>query len=64
MKYTLSIVFKSNERPYSTIYDPSPYVPADSDEDAIGWATRFGKEMGNAYAITLLKDGEPLKVIG
>lgn len=56
--YRLSVTFRSNERPWSTIYDPAPYPPK-SDEEAITWARGMKEGLGG-YDVTLLKDGQPL----
>ena len=55
--YTLAVQFKSNEQPFKTVYDPSPYGPQ-TDEEAIKWARGMGETMGAQYTVTLLKDGE------
>lgn len=56
--YLLDVRFKSNERPWSTKYDPRPYPPK-SDEDAIRWAEGMAEGMGEMYDVQLLKDGVP-----
>lgn len=60
--YRLSVTFCSNERPWSTLYDPSPYPPK-SDEDAIRWA-RGMRDGLSGYVVTLIKDGEPIDIDG
>lgn len=57
-RYTLSITFRSNERPFSTIYDPSPYGPQD-DDAAWEWADGMARNLSD-YSVTLLKDGAAL----
>lgn len=58
--YTLSVTFRSNECPWSTIYDPRPYPPK-SDEEAIEWA-RGMREGLQGYQVTLLKDDQPVNI--
>lgn len=54
-RYTLAIQFRSNERPFSSVYDPSPYGP-ENDEEARRWAVGMREGMPD-YNVTLLKDG-------
>ena len=58
-RFTLAVTFKSNEHPWQTIYDPSPYGP-ENDDDAIKWATGMMDGLGSCYACTLLKNGRPV----
>lgn len=63
-KYWLYITFRSNERPFSTNYDPVPGHNPKSDVEAIEWAQGMYaglNEMG--YDVTLLKDGQPLTFV-
>ncbi len=62
-RYTLFIRFLSNERPFGTTFDPSPYGPAD-DAAAVAWARGMAETMGHQYTITLLKDGEAMPTPG
>jgi hypothetical protein len=54
-RYTLAIQYRSNERPFSTVYDPSPYCLED-DMAARRWAAGMREGMPD-YNVTLLKDG-------
>ena len=56
MTYTLHVVFKSNERPWSTEYDPGCYAPK-NDSDAERWAYQMQEGLGSGYQCTLLRDG-------
>lgn len=58
--YRLLVRYKSNERPWSTVFDPYPQVLA-NDEEALRWATGMGRNMGNQYTATLYKDGQPVE---
>lgn len=59
--YTLAVQFKSNERPFKTTHDPSPYGPK-TDEEAVRWARGMAETMGGAYTVTLLKNGEVMPI--
>lgn len=59
--YVLSVTFRSNENPFSTLYDAGPYA-ATNDEDAIDWARGMRVGLGEMYDVTLLKDGQPLNI--
>lgn len=55
MTYSLHVVFKSNERPFSTVYQPLRQ-PMD-EADAIAWAVGMREGMGAEYTATLMRDG-------
>lgn len=57
--HTLDVRFKSNERPFHSVYDPSPCGPAD-DAAAVEWALGMANTMGGEHTLTLLKDGVPV----
>jgi hypothetical protein len=56
--YTLSVRFLSNERPFSTVYDPWPQM-IESDERAKEWAAGMQESL-HGYECTLLKNGQPM----
>ena len=57
-RYVLSITFKSNEHPFSTIYEPTKEIT--DDDDARNWERRMKSGLGKSYLVTLLRDGQPL----
>lgn len=61
--YALSVMFLSNEHPWSMVYDkPKVYMPK-TDEEAIDWA-RGMREGLTGYQVTLLRDGHPVDIDG
>lgn len=57
--YRLLVRYKSNERPWSTVYNPSQILS--NDEEALQWAAGMGRNMGDQYTATLYKDGQPVE---
>lgn len=58
-RYTLQLVFKSNERPWSMVYHGAPPGPQ-SEEEARKWADGMNKGAEDLYYITLLCDGKAI----
>lgn len=56
--YYLHITYKSNERPFSTIYEPIPWHRNKTKEEVIKWAIDMMEGMGDTYVVTLVYDGE------
>lgn len=60
--YRLLISFRSNERPWTGTHDPYPRDRfGDDEEEARAWARRFERDLPE-YAVTLLKDGIPMRL--
>lgn len=57
MSYVLRVQFKSNERPFSTTYEPLACHQAADDEAAIAWALGIRSGLGEDYQVTLVDDG-------
>ena len=61
MGYALHVRFKSNERPFSTFYEPLPAHQPKTDADAIVWASRMQEGLGGDYTCVLVgRDGDVL----
>ena len=61
MSYALSVTFRSNEKPFSTIYETYPKDRFKTDEEARQWGDYMKYEMDIlGYDVTLLKDGVPI----
>lgn len=54
-RYALSISFKSNEQPFSTICEPGREIA--DDADAWKWKAGMSEGLGRSYTVTLLRDG-------
>lgn len=62
-KYALSISFKSNEHPFSMVYDALPGAIED-DAEARRWECGMRDGLGDDYSVTLLKDGQAIPATG
>jgi hypothetical protein len=57
--YSLSVSYLSNERPFSTIYEPYPRNRFKDDDEAREWFE--GMQAGlDGYTVTLLKNGKAI----
>ncbi len=59
MAYALHVTFKSNERPWSTLYQPVSWMQPVDDASAIEWATGMAKQL-DAYICVLKRDGQTI----
>ena len=59
-RYSLSIQFLSNERPWNGTHEACPWGPVKDDASAIEWAWHMQHGLGNTYKVTLLRDDEVL----
>lgn len=60
-RYELAVRFLSNEQPWNAIHSIDHL--AKTDESAAQCAERFREDMGDRYAIVLLKEGQQLEAI-
>jgi hypothetical protein len=56
--YTLSITFRSNKHPFSTIYEPYPKNRFKTEDEAVSWALGIKEGLGWQYDVTLLFAGK------
>lgn len=56
MSYYLQVQFKSNERPWSTRYEPPSWMQPKTRDEAISWADGMKRQL-DAYTVELMEDG-------
>lgn len=59
--YYLQVQFRSNERPWSTRYEPPSWMQPKTRDDAIAWATGMKRQL-DAYTVDLMEDGARIEL--
>ena len=62
MKAALQVVFKSNERPWSTRYELPSWMAPKTRDEAMRWARGMRDCLEDAYTVDLLIDGKRVEI--